>query len=199
MSKKVVAIVGSYRKGGTTDQVVDAVLGGAGAKGAETLKIYLVDRYIEFCQNCRVCTQTPGEERGKCPQDDEMEEILREVESADAVVLASPVNYYNATAIFRRFLERLVGAVYWPWGQKAPQPRKKRPTRKAVLVATSAMPGFLIPMTTGTGKALELAAASLGAKPVARLWVGLAGGEPQHELSAGSLRRAQKIGYGLAA
>ena len=36
MSSKVVAIVGSYRKGGTVDTAVDAVLAGAREHGAET-------------------------------------------------------------------------------------------------------------------------------------------------------------------
>ena len=36
MITKVVAIVGSYRKGGTIDQAVEAVLEGARAKGAVT-------------------------------------------------------------------------------------------------------------------------------------------------------------------
>ena len=36
-------------------------------------------------------------------------------------MLASPVNFYNVTAIFRRFLERLLGFTYWPWGKAAPK------------------------------------------------------------------------------
>jgi multimeric flavodoxin WrbA len=38
----VVAIIGSYRRGGITDQAVDAVLEGARAGGARTEKIYLI-------------------------------------------------------------------------------------------------------------------------------------------------------------
>lgn len=66
MARKVVAIVGSYRKGGTVDTAVDAVLAGAREHGAETKKIYLIDQHIEYCRNCRSCTQDPGETRGKC-------------------------------------------------------------------------------------------------------------------------------------
>jgi multimeric flavodoxin WrbA len=102
-----VAIIGSYRKSGAIDTAVEAVLEGAREKGAQTHTIYLRDQHIEFCTNCRQCTQKPGEERGKCAQRDDLETILNEIEAADAVVLGSPVNYYNATALFRRFLERL--------------------------------------------------------------------------------------------
>ena len=54
---KVTAIVGSYRKGGTVDRVIDEILAAAREAGAETTKIYLIDKHIEFCTNCRECTQ----------------------------------------------------------------------------------------------------------------------------------------------
>ena len=57
MGKKIVAIVGSYRKGRTIDTAVSEVLRGAADRGAATEKIYLIDKHIEFCNNCRACTQ----------------------------------------------------------------------------------------------------------------------------------------------
>jgi NAD(P)H-dependent FMN reductase len=198
MSRKIVAIIGSYRKGGAIDSAVEAVLDGARENGAQTHTIYLTDQHIEFCTNCRQCTQTPGEVRVQCTQHDDLEPMLQEIEAADAVVLASPVNYWNVTAIFRRFLERLLGYIYWPWGQNAPKPRNRRQPRKAVLVASSGMPGFLIPFTTGAAKALRLAAQSLGAKPVGSLWIGLAAHEPHPKLSARTLKRARLMGMKLA-
>jgi multimeric flavodoxin WrbA len=198
MSKKIVAVVGSYRRDGAIDSAVEAVLEGAREKGAQTHTIYLTDQHIEFCTNCRQCTQVPGEERSKCPQQDDLESILTEIEAADAVVLASPVNYWNTTALFRRFLERLLGYVFWPWGQNAPHPRSKKQPRKAVLVASSAMPGFLIPITTGTAKALRITAKILGARPVGSLWIGLVAQKPHPQLSARTLKRARRMGMELA-
>ena len=198
MGKKVLAIVGSYRKGGTTDSAVEAVLEGAREKGAETHTIYLTCQHLEFCTNCRECTQTPGPERGKCAQQDDLEPILREIEAADALVLGSSVNYYNVTALFRRFVERLLGFTYWPWGQNAPSVRSKLQPRKAVLVASAGMPGFLIPLATGAAKALRLTARMLGARTVGSLWIGLAAGEPHHALSARNRERARRMGWKLA-
>jgi NAD(P)H-dependent FMN reductase len=197
VGKKVVAVLGTYRKGGTLDQTVEAILEGARARRAATSTIYLTDRHIEFCTNCRQCTQEPGPERGKCRHKDDLEAILTEIEAADAVVLASPVNCGNTTAIFRRFLERLLGCAYWPWGQPAPKSRSHVPTLRAALVATSAMPGFLIPLATGTKRALRSAAKILGAEPVAHLWVGLSAGEPDHKPGPRVLARARKIGMKL--
>lgn len=198
MSKKIVAIVGSYRKGEIIDTTVEAILKGAREKGATTHTIYLTEQHIEFCRNCRTCVQTPGLERGKCPQQDDLEPILQEIEAADALVLGSPVNCGNVTAIFRRFMERLIGFAYWPWGQASPRSRKKKPTRKAVLVASSAMPSLMMLVFTGAATALRMAARILGAKTVGRMWIGLAAGEPHHKLSARTLARARRFGWKLA-
>ncbi|HEV2326992.1 MAG TPA: flavodoxin family protein [Terracidiphilus sp.] len=199
MSKSIVAIVASYRRGGTVDRAVDAILQAAREHGAETHVIHLTEQHIEFCRNCRECMQEPGEDRGKCAQDDDLEDILEEIEAADAVVLASPVNCYNVTAIFRRFMERLVGAAYWPWGAKAPVIRSKQRPRKAVLIASAGMPGFLIPLATGAPRALQLTASSLGARPIAHLWIGLAAMAPSQPLSPRTIERARRLGFNLAA
>jgi len=198
MSTRVVAVVGSYRRGGATDSAVEAILEGARAKGAVTQTFRLKEQHLEFCRNCRACTQLPGEERCKCGQEDDLEPMLVAIDAADAVVLASPVNYYNVTALFRRFLERLLGYTYWPWGQNGPALRSKLQPRKAVLVATAGMPGFLIPFATGASRALLLAAKMLGAKPVGRMWIGLMAGEQQPALPARTLERARRLGMRLA-
>lgn len=195
--KRIVAVVGSYRKNGITDQAIDAVLAGAREKGAETSKIYLVDHPIEFCTNCRQCTQKPGRARGQCVQNDGLEQILSTIEGADAVVLGSPVNYYNVTAIFRRFLERQVGQAYWPWQQWAPKARDSRADKKAVLIASSAAPGILIPIATGATRALRAAAQMLRAKPIGHMWIGLAGSQPHLELSPRNRERARRLGWKL--
>jgi putative NADPH-quinone reductase len=195
---RIIAIEGSYRKGGVTDTVVEAILEGARAGGAATQKIHLSDQHIEFCTHCRTCTQQPGETRGKCVQEDDLEPLLQAVEGADVVVLASPVNYYNVTALFRRLLERLLGYTYWPWDQAGPKARTNRRPRRAVLVASAGMPGFLIPIATGAPRTLRLAAKSMGARPVASMWVGLAAQKPMQAPSAHTLATARKIGMGLA-
>lgn len=197
MGKKVVAVLGTYRKGGTLDVAVEAMLEGARERRAATSTIYLSEKRIEFCTNCRECTQEPGPERGRCRLNDDLDAIVAEIEAADALVLASPVNCGNATAIFRCFMERLIGTTYWPWDRPAPMPRSTVRSLKAALVATSAMPGFLIPVATGTRKALRSTARILGARPVASLWIGLSAGELDQKPSARVLARARRIGMKL--
>ena len=55
-ARKIVAIVGTYRKGKVIDSAASEVLRGAESRGAETEKIHLIDKHIEFCNNCRMCT-----------------------------------------------------------------------------------------------------------------------------------------------
>jgi hypothetical protein len=102
------------------------------------------------------------------------------------------------TAIFRRFQERLLGYLFWLWGQNGPTPRTKMQGRKAVLVASSGAPGFLIPLATGAARALSITARVMGARTVGKLWIGLAAGEPHHNLSLRALERARHLGMKLA-
>ena len=198
MPKRIVAIVGSYRKDGNIDQTVEAILAGARERGASTDTIFLRDKHVEFCTNCRTCTQTGGPERGKCIKQDDMEAILQEIEAADAVVYASPVNYYNVTAIFRRFMERTIGAAWWPWEQWTPKERSPIHHQKAVLVASAAMPGLFIPLLTGAPTALKRTAQILGARIVGKLWIGLAASDPHPKVAPKMLAKARQLGLKLA-
>ncbi len=198
MATRIVAVVGSYRKGGTIDSAVDAMLEAAEAMGAETSKIYLREKQIEFCTNCRSCTQEAGPERGKCVQQDDLESVLLQIEAADAVVLAAPVNFFNVNAMFRRFMERLVGYAYWPWDKsRGPLVRSKARNKVAALVTSAAMPGFLIPIATGAPRALKVTAKALALKPLATLWIGLSAVHQKQELSAQVRAKAKRIGSRL--
>lgn len=197
---RVLGIVGSYRRGGTIDQAVSAVLAGAEEDGAAVEKLYLLDQHIEFCSNCRRCTQQPGPAPGRCHLEDDMPLLIEGMEAADALVLGAPVNCGSINALSQRFFERLVGYFYWPWGQAGPKPRRKGgPRKKAVLVTSSAMPALAGRLFTGALRGLKLAAAALGAKPVATLFVGMAAGREHPELPPAALRRARRAGRRLLA
>jgi multimeric flavodoxin WrbA len=145
---KITAIVGTYRKGGVIDAAVDELLRAAAAAGAQTTKFYLVEEQIEFCTNCRSCTQQAGDESGRCVIDDRMRPILDEIERSDAIVLGSPMNFGTVTAVMKRFIERWVCFAYWPWGKLAPSARKRTRTKRAVVVASSAAPAILARLFT---------------------------------------------------
>ena len=103
----------------------------------------LRDYPIEFCRNCRECTQLPGVAPGACVLDDGMRDLVAKIEAADAYILASPTNVYAVTALFKRFMERLIVYAYWPWGAAAPKLRKKLATKRAIAITSSAAPVLL--------------------------------------------------------
>lgn len=195
----VTAIVGSYRKGGMVDQAVDHLLAAAAEAGGVVKKIYLVDTQIEFCTNCRLCTQSEGAARGICRIADQMSNLLVELEASDAIVLASSVNFGTVTAVMKRFIERLVCYAYWPWGRPAPKVRKSQLFRNAVVVASSAAPAFLARFMTPVVKLLKQAAGLLGARTVGVLFVGLAARDERQELAAAVKKRAGVLGKKLVA
>lgn len=197
MAYKILAINGSYRRGGVIDQAVETACAAARAAGAETTSVILAERYIEFCLNCRACTQAPGETRGACVHSDGMGALLDQADAADALILAAPVNYFNVTAVTRRFLERLVPCASWPWGDKAPRLRR-RPYKKAVLITSSAMPSLLGRVATGALRALKAAAEGLGASSAGTLFIGLASTEEKPRLTDWDARIAAKLGRRLA-
>jgi multimeric flavodoxin WrbA len=199
MTRKIVGIVGSYRKGGVIDQTVTEILHAAAAGGAATKKVYLIDRHIEFCRNCRTCMQSPGPTRGLCVHQDDMGSILADVDAADALVIGAPVNWYNVTAVTRKFLERLVCYGYWPWGRTLPAYRIKKPAKKAVLVTSCAMPAFMGRLSTGAIRSLKLICRAVGAKPIGSLFIGLAAQQEKPVLAASHAARARKLGAALAA
>lgn len=195
---RILAINGSYRDGGTTDQAVEAVAAAAREAGAEVEVILLRDTPIEFCLNCRECTQAPGETPGECVQHDAMRELVAKIEEADGYILASPTNFGSVTALFKRFMERLMVYGYWPWGMHAPKFRKATlPPKPAVLIGSSAAPGIMGRWLNATTKQLKTTAQTIGAKPVGTLFIGLAAGEPHLSLSKGTLHKAQRLGASL--
>jgi len=196
---RIAAIVGTYRKGGVIDQAVDEILASAREEGAQVTKIYLVDTQIEFCTNCRLCTQQEGAARGICPIADQMSAVLAVIEDADAIVLASPVNFGTVTALMKRFMERLVCYAYWPWGMGAPKVRNRQMSKRAVIVVSSAAPAFLARIMTPVVKLLKQAAGLIGAKSVGVLFIGLAAREKRHDPGPGVRKKARLLGKKLAA
>jgi len=198
MARKIIAIVGSYRRDGIIEHAVETILRAAAEKGAETEKVRLIESHIEFCRNCRTCTQQEGPQRGTCVQADEMDGILKKIEAADGLVLASPVNFFGVTAVMQRFIERLVCYAFWPWGKPAPAVQVKDRGIKAVLVTSSAMPAGLGRIFTRSLGGLKRAAQTLGAKPVGTLFIGKAALHGKQELPQAILDKARKLGYELA-
>lgn len=199
-NRRILAINGSYRDGGITDQAVKSVLDDLEASGAEVEHIKLRDYPIEFCRNCRQCMQQPGDAPGQCVHNDGMAGLVQKIEAADAYILAAPTNFSSVTALFKRFAERLAVYGYWPWGKAAPVFRKaKMPKKPALVISSCAAPGLMGRLTYNTNKSLKIAADTIGAKVVGSIVTGLISQESKPDLPARTRRRAKALAPRLAA
>ena len=193
--RKILAINGSYRDGGVTDQAVAGVLEILQATDADVEHIKLRDYPIEFCRNCRECMQEPGDVPGRCVLNDGMAELIQKIEDADGYVLAAPTNFSSVTALFKRFSERLAVYAYWPWGKPTPVFRKAKMRKKpTIIVSSCAAPGILGRLTFATNSNLKVAAKTIGGKVVGSMVTGLM----SRERAPGLPKRAQRRVKALA-
>ena len=198
--RKILAINGSYRAGGVTDQAVSGILTDLEALDIDVEHIKLRDYPIEFCMNCRECMQQPGDAPGHCVLNDGMAGLVQKIESADGYVLAAPTNFSSVTALFKRFSERLAVYGYWPWGKPAPVSRKGKIPRKPVIIISScAAPGVLGKLTYGTNRSLRIAAKTIGGKVVGSMVTGLVSQERAPELPERAQRRIKALAPRLLA
>ena len=100
-TKRVLGIVGSPRRGGNTEILVDEVLVGTEEAGALVEKVILTKLDISPCLACDACRDTD-----ECVQQDDMSEVLEKMHGSQVWVLGTPVYYYGPTAQFKAFLDR---------------------------------------------------------------------------------------------
>ena len=98
---RVLGIAGSPRRGGNTDLLLAEVMKGAASRGAEVKTIVLNDLKVASCQHCEACLKA-----GKCRINDDMQMVYRELEDADRIVLASPIQFMGVTAQMKAMIDR---------------------------------------------------------------------------------------------
>jgi multimeric flavodoxin WrbA len=180
---RILVINGSHRDDGITDQAVEVAVKALHARGAEVETILLREYPIEFCLNCRECTQKEGVTPGECVHHDSMSALVEKIEQSDGYILASPTNIGTVTAIFKRFMERLIVYALWPWGMHVPHLRKAHaPRKKALLISSCAAPALLGRWLFNTHKQLKMAAKTIGADTVGVIFTGLVADQPHHHL-----------------
>lgn len=101
MSKKVLIISASPRKGGNSETLADEFARGAKEAGNIVEKISLYDKTIGFCKGCLACLK-----RGRCVIQDDAVEIAGKMHEADVLVFATPVYYYSVSGQLKTMLDR---------------------------------------------------------------------------------------------
>jgi multimeric flavodoxin WrbA len=130
---KFLGLAGSPRRNGNTDLLLAELLKGAASKGAEVKTIFLNNLKIGPCQHCDACFK-----EGKCKFQDDMQDIYKELEQADVIVLASPVQFAGPPAPVKAMIDRTQAL----WAKKyvlkiAPLSRDR--IRKGFLISVGGM------------------------------------------------------------
>lgn len=100
---KILALVGSPRKGGNTDILTDRVMEGATRKSDRVIteKVYISGLDLKFCQGDLVCRKT-----GECIIRDDMVELLNKIIRADGLIVGAPLYRGVIAGQMKVFMDR---------------------------------------------------------------------------------------------
>ncbi len=110
----VIAFNGSPRKKWNTATLLEKALEGAASQGADTDLVHLYDLRYTGCRSCFACKTKGGKSYGRCASQDDLTPILEQVESADAIILGSPIYYGTVSGETKSLIERLAFP-YWTY------------------------------------------------------------------------------------
>ncbi|MBN3039382.1 MAG: flavodoxin family protein [Candidatus Omnitrophica bacterium] len=136
---KVLAILGSPRRGGNAETLLDKALEGVQSTGVslEIEKVVLNELKFSPCQECGGCDKT-----GRCVLKDAMQDIYKKIDQADAVIISSPIFFGSLPAQVKAMIDRY----QCRWVAKYILEEKEiRPAKKGllILVEASARESFL--------------------------------------------------------
>jgi multimeric flavodoxin WrbA len=101
MSKNILILKGSPRERGNSSVLADQFAAGAKSNGAKVESIYLHGLDIRACDACDLCELGNG-----CVINDDMQDVYPKLETADAIVLASPVYWFTFSAQMKLCIDR---------------------------------------------------------------------------------------------
>lgn len=132
----VLGIAGSPRRGGNSDTLLKAALEGAAIAGARTQTLVAADAGLVPCRGCNDCSET-----GECILRDGWQAVFATLDSADAIVIASPVYFASVPATLKILYDRM--QPYWARTHVLHQPRPPRRPGAILLVRSGGDPyGF---------------------------------------------------------
>lgn len=102
---KILVVTGSPRKGGNTEIMAETFAEAARERGHEVPVWKLSEKKVEPCLGCEYCVSHGG----VCVQQDDMNEILKDVRTTDMLVIASPIYWFDVSAQTKCFIDRLYG------------------------------------------------------------------------------------------
>jgi multimeric flavodoxin WrbA len=105
---KIISLLGSpHGLKGNTARLLQVVLQGAEALGAQNETIILKGNTVRPCQGCDACHK-----KGSCRQKDDFESIKQKIFAADGLILASPNYIFSVSAQLKAFMDRCCGVIH---------------------------------------------------------------------------------------
>lgn len=101
MSKKVLIISTSLRKGGNSETLAKEFAKGAQAAGHSVETVCLHNKTIGFCIGCLACQKT-----GRCVIHDDANAIIQKMLTAEVIAFATPIYFYEMSGQMKTMLDR---------------------------------------------------------------------------------------------
>ena len=98
---KVLGIMGSPRRQGNTELLLDKAMEGAGEAGAEVEKVLVSKLKISPCLEIYACRKD-----GNCAIKDDMQLLYKKLLEADHIIFASPIFFYGITSQAKAIVDR---------------------------------------------------------------------------------------------
>ena len=131
---KVLGIMGSPRKQGNTDLLLDEVLKGAKSQGAEVEKLIVDKLKISPCREFYGCLKD-----GQCTIKDDMQLVYVKLLEADHLIVASPMFFYGLTSQIKALIDRC--QALWVRKHILKQMPPRATQRKGIFISVGATKG----------------------------------------------------------
>lgn len=99
---KILGIVGSPRKNGNTEILMKEALKMARDAGCETEMFLVSEKQVAACDACGTCFEV-----GSCVVQDDMQELYDLMESANGIIIGSPVYFGSVSAQTKAIMDRM--------------------------------------------------------------------------------------------
>jgi len=131
---RVLAILGSPRRGGNTELLLDEALRGAHEHGDACEKVVLRDLKIRPCLEIYQCAKA-----GICAIQDDMQALFGKITEAERLIIASPIFFYSVSALTKAMIDRCQSL--WVKKYVLKLPISSLPDRRGAFISVAATRG----------------------------------------------------------
>ena len=124
MSKNILVLTGSPRKGGNSELLADAFINGALEKGHKVNKYESAFKSIHGCKACDACWSNEK----VCVFEDDFIELAQFLNVADTIVFSTPVYWFGMSAQIKLAIDRL-------YSYMSPRCQNKLKIKESCLIA----------------------------------------------------------------